>query len=1036
MIRWIIDTSLHYRFLVLSLALALLIVGFYRIYQMPVDVFPEFEPPVVEIQTEALGLSADEVESLVTLNVEEFLSGTPWLESIRSESVLGLSSIQLLFQPGTDIMQARQVVQESLSRAYTLPNVSKPPVMLQPLSTTNRAMMVAISSKEISPIQLSVLARWTIKPKLMGVPGVANVVIWGQKARQLQVLIDPKRLKEEGLTQDQIIKTTGDALWWSPLSFLEASVPGTGGWIETPNQRLGIRHVSPISSPEDLAKLPISGADKLLGDVTEIVEGHPPLIGDTYLENGQGIILVIEKLPNANTLEVTKGVEKALDHLKAGLPGLEVDSSIFRLADYIEAAFSNLALSLVIGFILVGIILWAFLNDWRLVLISLISIPLSLLAAVLILNLRDATLNIMVLVGLGIALGVVVDDAIIDVDNIIRRLRQRRKEGSQKSTLSIVFEASLEVRTPIIYATLIMILAILPVFFLQGVVGKFFEPLALSYTLALLASMFIALTVTPALSLLLLKRENVQNKDSAPLVNWLHSRYYPIASNVIKTPKTAFMITGIFVLAGLATLPFFDHSLLPPFKERTLLIEIDGTPGTSHPEISRITNRISKEIRKIDGVEKVGAHTGRAITGDRVVGIYSSQIWATLKKNADYEKTINSIRDIVSSYEGVDSDVLTYLSERIRDVISGDSESIVVRLYGPQRKVLREKSEEVKNAIAKIDGIIDLAVEGQAEEPHIEVKVDINKAKPYGIKPGDVRRAAATVFAGIEAGYLFEEQKVFDVVVWGTPASRNSITDIVELLIDTPNGEHVRLGDIADISIVPSPTIIYHEAISPRIDIVANVKDRDVGTVTREVNEAIKKIKFPLEYHPEVVGEYIERQNAQNLLIIVTIFVLVGIYLLLQASFGSWTLASLAFIALPIAVIGGLFLALLTGANISLGTLVGFLAVLGIAARNTIMLIRTYQRLEYEDHMPLNSALIIQGTKERFGPILLTAATTIFALLPVIVLGKIAGLEIEHSMAVVILGGLISSTLLILFIIPPLYLMLRSNSKPITEHTN
>src|SRR5881409_2512082 len=469
MMRWIVGSSLQYRFLVVGIAAAMMVFGITRLHDMPVDVFPEFAPPMAEIQTEALGLSAAEVETLVTLNTEEMLAGVPWLRAMRSQSVTGMSSVQLIFQPGTNLMQARQLVQERLILSYLLPNVSQRPVMLNPVSATSRTMMIGVSSKKLSPIELSVLARWTIKPRLMGVAGVANVSIWGQRERQLQVQIDPDRLRAYGITQEQIIKTTGDSLWVSPLTFLNASFPGTGGWIDTPNQRLGVQHILPISTPEDLARVPVDGAAVRLCDVATVVEGHPLVIGDAFHNGQAGLLMVVEKFPGTNTLEVTRGVDAALDALRLGLPNVDVDSRIFRAASFIEMAFDNLTTALLLGGVLVVLALGAFLASWRTALISLVAIPLSVLAAALVLYLRGATLNTMVLAGFVIAVGAIVDDAIIAIDHIVRELRRRRQEGSKESTVTIIREASLEVSRPVLYATLIVVLAVVPVFFMEGV---------------------------------------------------------------------------------------------------------------------------------------------------------------------------------------------------------------------------------------------------------------------------------------------------------------------------------------------------------------------------------------------------------------------------------------------------------------------------------------------------------------------------------------------------------------------------------------
>src|SRR3989442_410815 len=462
MMRWIVGSSLQYRFLVVGIAAAMMVFGITRLGHMPVDVFPEFAPPTAEIQTEALGLSAAEVENLVTLNTEELLAGVPGLKNMRSRSVPGMSSVQLIFQPGTNLMQARQLVQERLILSYLLPNVSQRPIMLNPVSATSRTMMIGVSSKKLSPIELSVLARWTIKPRLMGVAGVANVSIWGQRERQLQVQIDPDRLRKHGLTQEQIIKTTGDSLWVSPLTFLNASFPGTGGWIDTPNQRLGVQHILPISTPEDLARVPVDGAPVRLGDVATVVEGHPLLSGDVLHKGQAGLLMVVEKFPGTNTLEVTRGVDAALDALRLGLPNVDVDSRIFRAATFIEMAFDNLTTALLLGGVLVVLALGAFLASWRTALISLVAIPLSLLAAALVLYMRGATLNTMVLAGFVIAVGAIVDDAIVAVDHVVRELRKRRQEGSKDSTSSIIREALLDLGRPVLYGSLIVVLALVP----------------------------------------------------------------------------------------------------------------------------------------------------------------------------------------------------------------------------------------------------------------------------------------------------------------------------------------------------------------------------------------------------------------------------------------------------------------------------------------------------------------------------------------------------------------------------------------------
>jgi Cu/Ag efflux pump CusA len=533
MIGWIIEWSMKFRLFVLALAIALMIVGITQLRNMPVDSLPEFAPPYVEVQTEALGLSAPEVEELVTLNLEELMNGTPWLQTMRSTSVPGLSSITLIFQPGTDIIRARQLVSERLSLAYALPNVAQPPVILPPLSATSRAMIVGLSSKQVSAIEMSVLARWNIRPALLSVPGVANVAIWGMRDRQLQVQVDPAKLRANNVTLDQIVSTTGNALWVSPLTFLNASTPGSGGWIDGPQQRIEVRHVLPISSPNDLAQVNVEGTTLSLGDVAAVVEDHQPLIGDDILNNDSpGLLLVIEKFPGANPQDVTRGVEAKFAELKPGLSGVQIDTNIFRPSNFIELAIGNLSWSLLIGFLLLMLVLLVFFYHWRVALISLVAIPLSLVIAGLVLYLRGFTMNMMVLAGLLIAIAIIVDDAIVDVENIVRRLRQHRQEGSERSSMSIILESSLETRSAMIFATLIILLALLPIFLLRGVLGAFFQPLVISYALALLASMVVALIVTPGLCLLLLRNVPLERYRS-PLLSWLQHGYEAVLGRIL-----------------------------------------------------------------------------------------------------------------------------------------------------------------------------------------------------------------------------------------------------------------------------------------------------------------------------------------------------------------------------------------------------------------------------------------------------------------------------------------------------------------------
>ncbi len=523
MMRAIIDTSIRFRLLVLALAAGAIVVGVTQLPKTSVEVLPDFTPPTVEVQTEALGLSAEEVEELITVPLEQdLLNGVAFLDDIRSESVPGLSRILMVFDEGTDLYTARQVVAERLTQAHALPNVSKPPQMLQPLSSTNRAMMVSVSSKSQTPLQLGVLARWTIGPRLVGVPGVANVAIWGLQDRQLQVQVDPEKLRQNDVTLLQVVETAGNSLWVSPLTFIEASTPGTGGFIDTPNQRLGVMHRSPVTSAEDLAKITLEdvGNRQLrLGDVANVVEDHQPLIGDAVVNDGRGLMLVVEKFPEANALEVTNGIEAAISAMEPGMAGVEFNSEVYRPASYIDRSIDNLEIALIAGFLLIALVLLAFFR-WRTALIALIVIPLSLLVGALALFAFGATMNAIVLVGLAAALLLLIDDAIVDVENITRRLRQSRQAGSEDSTAAVVIRAMLETRRAALYALLILGAAIAPVFFLERLAGAFFPDMAAAYLVALVASMVVALTLTPALSVLLFSHGRLESGGDCLLARW------------------------------------------------------------------------------------------------------------------------------------------------------------------------------------------------------------------------------------------------------------------------------------------------------------------------------------------------------------------------------------------------------------------------------------------------------------------------------------------------------------------------------------
>ncbi|MBC8352301.1 MAG: efflux RND transporter permease subunit [Planctomycetes bacterium] len=1020
MLRVIVQSSLRQPFLVLALAAAMLVIGYRNLRNAPLDVFPEFAPPLVEIQTEAPGLSTEEVESLVTVPLENALNGTPDLKTIRSKSVLGLSSIRLIFQEGTDLMQARQLVGERLSiEASRLPTVAMPPVILSPLSSTSRVLKIGIWSEKdeqgndlVSQMEMSELARWTIRPRLMSVSGVANVAIWGQRDRQYQVLVDPERLRSHNLLLADVERAAGDA----------ALVSG-GGFIDTPNQRLAVRHVSTIVTAEDLARSVVAfrdGSPLRLGDVAEIKEGFPPPIGDAIINDVHGLLLIVEKQPTGNTLDVTRDVEAALEEMKPGLKGIQVDSTIFRPATFIEMSLENLGWAMAIGCVLVVIILIVFLWDWRTALISVTAIPLSLVAAALVLQWAGVTINTMVLAGLIIALGEVVDDAIIDVENIVRRLRLNREAGNPRSAFRVVLDASIEVRSAVVYGSFTVMLVIMPVFFLEGLAGSFFRPLAMAYVLAIFASLIVALVITPAMSLLLLPGRSDRHHDSL-LIKLLKKPYRAVLPQLIKRP-IVLIVALIGLFAGtISTVPYLGEEFLPDFQEYDFLMHWVEKPGTSIEAMDRITVQASRELREVPGVRNFGSHIGRAEVADEVVGPNFTELWISLDRDVDYPSKVAEIQEIVDGYPGLYRDLLTYLRERVKEVLTGASASIVVRIYGDDIEKLRQHASRVRDSIANVDGASDLKVEQQVLVPQLDIRMKPAAGEQFGLTPGDVRRAATTLIKGRTVGEVYRKQKVYEVAVWGVPEIRSDLSAVRECLIETPSGGHVPLGDVAEISIVPAPNTIKRESASRRIDVTCNVRDRDLGSVARDIETEVRQVDFERGYHPEFLGEYAAQQASRRQMILMGVLAMVGIVVLIYSEFRAWNLVSLVMLSFVFALIGGVFGVWIGGGSLSLGSLVGFVTVVGIAIRNGIMMVSHYRHLEAEEEMEFGVQLAIRGAEERLTPILMTALTAALALMPLVVAGNKPGHEIEYPMALVIVGGLLSSTLMNLFLMPALY---------------
>jgi Cu/Ag efflux pump CusA len=1005
MIRQIVALSVKFRVLVVGAAAALLALAVVQLPGAPVDELPEFAPPHVQIQTEALGLSAAEVEQLITVPMEhDLLNGVSRLEQIRSESVPGLSSIDLIFEPGTDPLDARQSVQERMSQAFALPPVGTPPVIVQPTSSTSRVMMVGLRpGKDLSLVDLSVLARWKIKPRLMAVPGVSNVTIWGQRDKQLQVQVDPARLHQNGVTLTQVVSTTGNALWASPLSFVEASTPGTGGFVDMSNQRLAIQHVLPITTPQTLASVTIQdagGRTLRLDQVSNVVADHQPLIGDAVLPEGQGLMLVIEKFPGANTRDVTTGVEEALAAQRPGLTGVTIDTDVYQAQSFVDTVLRNVGLWALLGAVVLVAVLALVLLSWQRVVVGLATVVLSLVTATYVLFLLGTGLNLMVLAGLAVALGLVIDDA--------------------------VAAATGEVAAPRLYATLIALLAPVPLVFLGGVAEAFSRPAILAYALAVGTATLVSLTVGPALARMLFRGEGQAVRPSPVsrlagrafdrTVPWFVGRARWVSGTV-----ALLIFLPLVALVALAAAPQDDaRPLLPAPQNRSLLIHWEAVPGTSLPEMARITNAAVRELGSVHGVRSVGGQLGRAVTSDQVANVDAGEIWVTLADSADYEATVGDIQKVLRGYPGVRSDLIPYAQDRVRDVQEGTSDALVVRVYGADLGVLQQKAEELRQRIAGVPGVHEPQVQAQSYEPAIDVEVNLVAAQRYGINPGDVRRTATTYFSGLAVGQLYEEQAVYDVVVKGAPSTLSAPAAVADLLIDTPSGDQVRLGDVASVKVAPEPSAIGHDGTLRSIDVTADVRGRDAGAVLSDVRAQVRSTPMPLEYHAEVLNDLARQQNRILELAGLAAAVAIVSFLLLQAALGSWRLAGLVFLTLPLAAAGGVVAAALAGGLATLGALIGFFTILGIAARNGVVLVGDYQRLA--GGAP---DAVLEATRRRSRQVLLTAAATALVMLPPLLLGGVPGTEVLRPLSAVVVGGLVSSTLLALLVLPALLVHLR-----------
>lgn len=1036
--RSIVGLSVKFRRIFIALAAGLIVYGVFNLAQAKQDTLPEFNPVMVEVQTEALGLSAAEVERLITVPLEQdLLNGVAFLEEIESASLPGLSSVIMTFEEGTPLLDARQVVAERLTQSHGLPQVAGQPQMLQPKSSTSRVSMVSLSSNELTPIEISVLARWVIVPRLLGVEGVAHASIWGFKDRQLQVRVDPRELIEQNISLEQVISTAGNALEVSPLTFLEASSPGTGGFIDTVNQRLHVFHEQAISTAEELARVPLEDEDGgtelrggqpvALGDVTEIVEDHQPLIGDARCSVGDCVMLVIEKFPEANTPQVVENVDAALALLAPGLKGIDIDSSLYRPSDYIEESASNVGIGLGIGMVLLVVVVMMAMNDWRLGLMTVASIAVSVVTAALVLQILDVTFNAMTVAGLLLALLVIVDDAIVAA-----WAAGRESAGKIVTKNDTLYFANLtghitRARSAAQYAALIAAVVVLTFYFLPGLPGAFLGSVAGAYLLAIAVAMLVNLTLMTSMAVELLRDRTVEMGGGS--FKRISSWFQAATSRTLERPGLAVFLAILVIVGGAIAIPAMTRDFRPELKERNLLISLEALPGTSLARMDAVTADLMSDVKALPDVTDVGAHVGRAILSDQIVNVNASEIWLTIDESADYQGTLEAVEGLANRSE-IDAQVTTYSGQQIDEMLGGARDELTVRVFGTNPDILNETANRVNDIVADTNGVVQSRLELPIQEETIEIEVDLDRAQEVGLKPGDVRRRAATLVSGIVVGNLFEEQKVFDVVVWGVPEIRQTVQDIRDIPIPTDRGAIVTMADVADVRVAPNIAVINHDSVLTYVDVLARVGNRAVADVAADIESAIAQQTFPLEYYALVLDGFATERAELTTVAVIVAAVAITVYLLLQAALNSWRLATLIFLLLTIAPGGALLALWITGVDLSLGSLAGVIAIGGLAARNAIMLVQRYQ-MQKRSGEPFGRDLVL-GTTSRLAVPTLTPLFALLALFaPILVLAARPGMEIVGPMAVAVVGGLIATALLVVVILPALYF--RFGAKAVTD---
>lgn len=1014
--------AVRFRGIVLALSIALLGYGLFAIGEAKYGVFPEFAPPQVTIQTEAPGLSPEHVEILVTQPIETSINGLAGVESLRSSSIQGLSVVTVVFQPRSDIYRARQLVTERLAVvAARLPQGVQPPSMtpLTPLAGT--VLVIGLTSDQRSLMDLRTIADWTVARRLLAVQGVAQVSTYGKDVRSLQVQVRPDDLIRFRVGLNDVLAAARKA----------TGVRGAG-FIDTANQRITLQTQGQSLTPEQLARTVLlheGGASVVLDDVATVVTAPEPPIGAALVDGVPGVMLMVSQQYGANTREVTTRAETALQELRPGLEadGVKLHADIFRPANFIDAATENVLTALLIGGALVVVVLFLFLFDWRTSIISCTAIPLSLIAAVLALQWMGETLNTMTLGGLAIAIGEVVDDAVIGVENVVRRLRQNRRATVPRPEPRVVLDAFLEVRTAVAYATFAVLLVFFPVLALSGIAGRLFGPLGIAYIFAVIASLAVALTVTPALSMLLLVGRTGRHRlHEPPAVRWSRRYYQALLRCIGRFPKLVMTAAAAVTIAGAAMLPFFGGTFLPDLREGHLILHVSAIPGTSLDESLRIGKLMTDTLQRIPGVRRVAQHAGRAEAGIDTVGPHSSEFEVDLVPGLSGQAQSEAearIREALADFAGVSFSSKTYLTERVEETVSGFTAAVVINIYGPDLDSLDRAARDVARELDEVGGAADVQRHSPPGMPQVNVTLRPTDLQRWGLDAVEVLELVRTAYQGDIVGQGYEGNAVFNIIVILDAPARARLTQIGDLPVRTPSGAYILLKQIADVYETSGRYQIQHQNAQRVQTVTANVSGRDLESfVAAAKRKLAREVKLPPGAHLEFAGAAEAQARSRRDLIVNSLLAGTGIVVLLSMVTGHWQNLLLVMINLPFALVGGVLALALTGGLLSLGSMVGFVTLFGITLRNSILMISHYEHLVLVDGRVWGPETAIEGAADRLVPILMTSLVTGLGLLPLAIGAGEPGREIEGPMAIVILGGLMTSMALSLLVLPTLAL--------------